>query len=231
MKPDEQKIEKHPSYGTILVNTISGQGYLFGSNAQHHSFVGITIMEAEMRRDLSHDWTYGTKELIEIWMTEAQWAHFISSFGNGSGTPVTLRHVEGRRRPMPPEPAPKALEFKAEVREHLQRAFDNLTGVLTAIDTALQPGSKSLSKTELKALSSSLTTAKYDISSNLDYVMGQFHAQVEKDLSAAKIEAEAYFNRRLAELGVRAAQTAHMLDQNIRDASASAPALEEGNHE
>lgn len=75
---------KHESFGNIQVTRPSGHAKLFQSPHRHQHFISIQIRHTELIRDLSRDWTFSSGlPLIEINMSEAQWAHFVSSAGIG----------------------------------------------------------------------------------------------------------------------------------------------------
>src|SRR3546814_5396409 len=65
----------------------------------HQNFVSIRICRSSLNRDLSNDWHYGKDQMMEVNMSEAQWATFVSSMNVGSGTPCTLASVDGQPVP------------------------------------------------------------------------------------------------------------------------------------
>ena len=90
--------ETHPSWITIRANRISHSPpgrRLFDSEINHQHYVTVTIERCDRRRDLNHDWIHNTTLLMEIDMSMAQWGGFVSSFGDGSGVPVTLSYLIG----------------------------------------------------------------------------------------------------------------------------------------
>lgn len=88
--------ESHPSYGTISINHVSGSVPLFDSDLKHHHFVEISIQEADKFIDGDREMVMGkNRSLAKVWMSAAQFAEFITTPNRGSGTPCTIRQVQG----------------------------------------------------------------------------------------------------------------------------------------
>lgn len=85
--------ESHPAFGMIAASRVSGgEKALFDSDIQHHHRVVVRINTATRTRRLNHDDIFGdSTPFIEVEMSEAQWASFVSSM-NSSGVPCTIRH-------------------------------------------------------------------------------------------------------------------------------------------
>lgn len=91
-------VESHPAFGKVTVVRGSGSPRtLFQSDIQHSHTVSLTVETATRRRDTHQDWVHGREQIVEIEMSESQWAALVASVGNGSGTNVTLRSVPGDR--------------------------------------------------------------------------------------------------------------------------------------
>lgn len=212
---EDRTVEAHESYGAITINRTSGRTHLFGSDAEHSHFVHIEVRHAEMHRDLSHDWLHsGGVPVTEIWMTEAQWAEFVSSFGQGAGVPCTLRHIEGRRLALPPEPEHFTSHFRKEVRATVGKAVAELKGLEAALAEALLPGNKPLGKKALADLLGGVKHAVMQVESNLPYVEDCFDETVEKKLSEAKIEIEGVLAARLRAVGAMAAEARGLMPES-----------------
>lgn len=123
---DTEVEETHPAFGMIGVSRsqIGPTGSsLFDSDLHHHHTIRVTIRTASRRRDLNRDWIHGEKEFVEIEMSEAQWAAFVSSSGQGDGVPCTIRRREDEVfvPGMPLEP--RLQESITEVRGAAEKAF------------------------------------------------------------------------------------------------------------
>ena len=64
-----------------------GSTNLYDSDFRHNHYMTITIRASELHRDLNRDWHFGRNELIEVALTESQWATFVSAPNMGSGLP------------------------------------------------------------------------------------------------------------------------------------------------
>jgi|SRR5208282_347521 len=204
---EDGKVYEHESYGAITVTRASGRGYLFGSDAEHHHFVHVEIRHAELHRSLSHDWvSSGGVPVTEIWMTEAQWARFVSSFGDGTGTPCTIRNIEGREMEMTPEPTHFTSEFRDEVKKTVGKAVVTLEQLMGQLKEALLPGNKALGKKELGVLLNGIEHAVMQVKSNLPYVEKCFDETMENKMAEALIEFEGITTQRLRDIGIATVQ-------------------------
>ncbi len=86
----------HPSYGTLLFNRAYGgeETALFGSSIRHRDTITMELHHADITRGLSNDWIHGNKLVAKVEMSYSQFAEAITSFGRGSGVPITIRYTE-----------------------------------------------------------------------------------------------------------------------------------------
>lgn len=129
--------ETNPAYGLIGAyrTSISPPGAaLFDSDIRHQHTVVVRIARADRQRDLHRDWIHeaGGPGLIEIEMSEAQWASFVSSM-NTAGVPCTLRRVGGEEVPRI-EYRPRLEESMAETRRAADDAFAGIAAALAAYE-------------------------------------------------------------------------------------------------
>lgn len=124
---DERENEGHPAWGLLGMSRVTSGGtgggaHLFDSDVQHQHYVIVRLSRAKRRRELHRDWTYGSEDIVEIAMSEAQWASFVSSANIGDGVPVTIRRL--MREDMPDFPhEPRLGESVREVRNAATRAL------------------------------------------------------------------------------------------------------------
>ena len=92
-----EKKEKHPSYGMLGFSRRQGsKTNLFGSSIQHQNTISMTLRQGEMHRGLNTDWFFGGDVIVEVEMSQAQFAEAITSMNMGSGVPVTIRYQENK---------------------------------------------------------------------------------------------------------------------------------------
>lgn len=195
--------EEHPAFATIGASRVSSTpgATLFGSDFKHQHFIQVTIRRARMIRSLSNDWVHGNEQLIEVALSESQWATFLSTLNMGTGIPCTLEWTpdEGYVPGILPTQDRRA-QYRGDIEEHVARG-------IAAIDEVL--ASAKLSRADR----SKLEGAKAQVTGHADWVTQQFDEHSEETVEQAKHEIEAYLNAAVHRAGVAAIQ-------------ASAPALE-----
>lgn len=87
-KAYEDYREYHPAYAMIgaarvTTMTAGGGARLFGSDFRHQAYVTVTIRTASLSRTAQAEYIHGETELIEVALSEAQWATFVSSMNVG----------------------------------------------------------------------------------------------------------------------------------------------------
>jgi hypothetical protein len=105
----------HPAFGQISASRVTGSTTLFGSDFLHQHYVTIKVNRAELNRDLSRDWHFQREEIVEVALSEAQWATFVSSMNVGAGSQCTIQRVQGEQMPSIPVRVQED-EFKEELR-------------------------------------------------------------------------------------------------------------------
>lgn len=189
----------HPAFATIQAHRVSGTTSLFQSDFLHHHYVSVSISHAEKNRHLSNDWVYGRKTIIEINMSEAQWAAFVSSVNCGSGTPCTLSRHNGESVPRLPDPTPAEERFKAEVGGAAKEAINGLDVLHDAIEAA------GLSKKRTDELLGKLRMARSKLECTMPFIANQFSEHCETTVEKAKTEINAYAVGTLTRMGLEKA--------------------------
>src|SRR5262245_60626587 len=109
-----ETIERHPAYGQIGASRVSGQTFLYGTDFAHQNYIIIEISRSELHRGLSNDWPFGRDKLIELALSEAQWATFVSSLNCGQGVQCTLTDFNRESIPQIPAIKSRKAQFQAE---------------------------------------------------------------------------------------------------------------------
>lgn len=184
----QESITTHPAFAQIQANRVSGQAALYGSDFLHHNYIVIRIRKSELRRDLSTDWFFDSVqgELIEVALSEAQWATFVSSLNAGGGVPCTLQHVD--RVPVPglPDPEARTEQFARELRRTQARAREELTALAEAI------AATGLSTKKQQELLRRVEAAGRHMGANTEFVAQCFGEHMEDTVEKAKMEVSAY---------------------------------------
>ena len=195
-------VEHHPAFGQIGASRVSGGTTLYGSDFVHHNFVSITIDRSELHRDLSRDWHHGKEGLIEVHLSEAQWATFVSSMNVGNGVPCTLNRVAGES--MPTIPIRKTENI---VREELDATLKGITNELQqAIDAINGELGASVSNKKREAILEHLLMAQRKVSDSLPFAARSFSEHIETTVEKAKVEVNAYMTNVIQRTGLAALQ-------------------------
>ncbi|MDR3436402.1 hypothetical protein [Telmatospirillum sp.] len=199
--------DEHPSYGIIQLSKISSTGTpLVGSPLLHHSVVGIKISTAFKGHEYGHDNFYAEDLLLEINMSEHQWATFVSSFGVGGGTPVTLdcRPAPGytlQHVSPPPATSPRGAHT-ADVSQALTKAkaaIDTLNGLMSSL--AAKPVAK-VKKADIENLHNAVTQVNNWLTGNLPFVQQCFEEAMEKTIASAKAEVAGFTTNMIVQAGL-----------------------------
>lgn len=186
---DEQEY-KHPSFGNIqLTRRSGGNKTVFGSGAKYRTTVVLKISTAYYTRKLSYDWIAPAKNLVEVEMSEAQFAQFIMSSGVGEGTPCTIKYITGQEIEDCPE-----IEMCQQLHTELDSALKGLQDVMSELKAVVKELSDKprLTKEDKERLNRVIDTAKRAVDGDLQFIQEQFDEAMDKSVNAAEIEAEAY---------------------------------------
>lgn len=191
-------VTTHPCYAQIGANRVNGGAVLYGSDFTHQGSIRIAIQTSELHRDLSYDRYHSDRTLIEVEMSEAQWATFVSSMNIGDGVPCTLTRRDGKMVPSLPKPTPRREKFNEEAAEACKEAFQ-------AIDQLQQMISDTkLSQKQRDELAKTAERIRSSLNSSLPFVLDQFSEHMEEQVEQAKIAVNGYVHSRMTRAGAAA---------------------------
>lgn len=190
--------ETHPSFGMIgaFRTSIGPTGAsLFDSDILHNHTVVLRIETAERKRDISHDWIHPVRQLIEVEMSEAQWASFVSSM-NTSGVPCTLNRIQGEPIERPPH-KPRLQHSFDETKAAADSAFADIREAMNAyMELPNTPAGPK--KEALRILQARIDNAV----PNVDYAGRVLAEHAENVVQKARADVEAMVVQRAAHLGL-----------------------------
>lgn len=201
----ERKTYEHPSYGVINSSRVSSSksSYLFGSGLKTNHTITLKITPAVLHRELNHDWIHSRGlPLIEIEMTENQWAQFLSSSNVGEGTPVTIRYVGGVKVDDPPL-INKIDEFNSEFKDSMKNLADKM-GKLAKESVQLLSDKKNLNKMDREVIIKGIESLIMQVSSSFPYISESFSGAMDKIVIEAKTQIQTYYERLISEQGLKA---------------------------
>jgi len=198
---DEEK--KHPSFGMLSFSRVTGSKQnLFGSSIEHRNFVVLRISPAVMRRSLSHDCPMEDGiPFIEVEMSSSQFADSLTSMNHGSGTPVTIRRLDGKQIEECPHES-KRKQFSKEFDNFCKNFKSDFVEAIQALETSAEKGRAG--KTELAELLFKVKQLRMSMMSNLPFIETSFQKQTEKTIHEAKKEIEAHVEGLVRETGLTA---------------------------
>jgi hypothetical protein len=199
---DEREYKKHPSYGTISISRVnsSADNQFFGSSITHNNFIALRIHEASIAHNLNRDWIHAEKVLVEVYMSQSQFAEAITSLNMGDGTPCTIHRLMGKGIE-PDVFENKRIQFEKDFDHNVRKINERTSTMITEAEKRLLD-SKPLSKAEKAELLGQLRMIKQDINSNLPFVQKSFNEQMDKTVLEAKGEIEAFVENKIHSAGL-----------------------------
>jgi hypothetical protein len=186
--------ETHPAYGIIGASRTQSTGaVLFGSDFRHRGYITVRIQHAAMARSLHSDrfQTTGEPTIVEVTLSEAQWATFISTLNMGEGVPCTIERIDGVRVPdIEPVRETRRDELNTEIRQTLQDLDDRLAALQEQAPT--------------KKMKFDIGIVRDHLRQNTPFVAEQFDRHATKTIERMKTDVEAYLTGAVMRAGLSA---------------------------
>ena len=198
-----EKVVQHESFGMVGFSRIHAGGKkgvrLFGSSVDNNTVIALRIKRAEKGWHLHRHWYHANEQLIEVYMTPAQFAEAITGMNMGEGVPCTIQYIkgEGHMAECPDENVRELIE--EDFREDMIELNSDISRAIRDAKDAL--GKKSISKGDLKAVIASLSKIEMDLNSNIPFIQSQFNEAMDKTVHEAKVEVDAFMTHTIVELG------------------------------
>lgn len=200
---------EHPSFGQISLSRVTGHQDLYGVDFPQDHHLSLTISTSSHRRDLSNDWYFEKQLIIQIHMSETQWARFLCS-PNTCGVPCTIARTnypgEGHRgiEPLKHDTGAQGDLHRNELKATAKEAMEATSEARKKVSELL--GGTSIKKSDLKEILSLLEKAEREAVANLPFVAQQAGEAIDKAKTSAMGEVEAYIGHRFQQLGSQALQ-------------------------
>lgn len=186
--------EEHPAFGLISASRVTQSppgATLFDSEIKHQHSVRITLQRAGRKRQLNHDWIHGRgPEIVEVAMSEAQWASFVSSM-NTSGVPCTIKRT-------PDELFVPGLPYAPRMEEAVKETTGAAERVLAEVREAFEEYKAHKTVGKLRTLEFALQNA----SGNVGYATKTLVEHVENTVQRARADVEAMVVHHAEVLGI-----------------------------
>lgn len=197
---------EHDAFGNVTVGRVASGGgnVLFGSALDHRNSIRLTIHRATLDRHLYEDRIFPAEKVVEIEMSEAQWATLVAAAGIGGGTPVTICTAPPRGTKVVQVPGltrePVKSTFKQEIKERCQQYMKDGDALLEKARTML--AGPRVSKTDMEELTRKLAHLVEGFPSTMAFIQEQFAETMEKTVEAAKTEVDVHILNRAKQLGL-----------------------------
>lgn len=192
---DERGEERHPAWVLIGASRVSSTpgAVLFDSDILHQHYVVVRISRAARERNLSQDWKRSRQRILEISMSDAQWASFVSSMNVGEGVPATLTWDSTLKEPdvpgMPFEP--RLAVSMAEVHQAAQIAQRE-------VEEAFEVYRAKPTKDNLRMLEARIS----NMTPNIDFAAKSLGEHAENVVQRARADIESFVVQKAEQLGL-----------------------------
>jgi hypothetical protein len=191
--------ETHPAWGLIGASRVSsgGQGAaLFDSDIRHHHYVVVRLSRASRQRNLGHDHKYAEEQIVEIEMSEAQWASFVSTMNVGQGVPCTIDRVGMERMP------------GVEYEPRLAVSMDEVDNAAHESMEKIQAAFDAYEQHQTKANRDTLKYAIKNAPANTGFAAKSLSEHAENVVQRARADIEAMVVSKAEQLGIDPAEVA-----------------------
>lgn len=173
--------ETHPAWALIGASRVSSTpgAVLFDSDIKHQHSIVVRITRAKRRRNLLRDWLFGHRTIIEVQMSEAQWASFVSSMNVGDGVPCTMLYHEGEGHLPGVTYEPRLRVSFDEVRSKAQEAFAEVKAAFEAYEQKKNVGNLRNLRSAIKNAPANIAFAGESLSEHAENVTERMRADVE----------------------------------------------------
>lgn len=198
----EDKINIHESYGVAEFSRVTSSALqpLFGSSIGHSNTIQLRIHTAEqIRSDDSYDRYHSKEQIICVEMSQTQFADLITSMNYGAGTPVTIRRHMGGRLENPPVEN-KRQQHADEFKQRMVGFASKMACDIERLQTYLKKNKLSKDdKQQMKFMFNELTQV---VGGNIPFFEEMFEEQMDKTVTEAKGEIEAFINNAVTQTGL-----------------------------
>lgn len=188
--------DKHESYGMFQFSRVSGGAKaLFGSSIQHKDTITMTLREGEVSRHLNNDYYFGNNEIVQVEMSYSQFAEAITAMNIGTGVPVTIKYIQGKGKMEDCPFVDKKQQYEEEFAEHLEDIKKEASNTINEVKEIFEK--KSIGKGDKEEILKKLQRLESQIGGNTEFIYKQFNEQMDKTVTEAKGEIEAFCQNKM----------------------------------
>jgi hypothetical protein len=208
---ETEELETHPAYGQISVTRVQGHAKLYGSAIEDHgTFICIKIKHSKRRFHLLRYWFSSGRNIVEVHLSQAQYAEFLTTPNMGEGVPCTLSRLGGESVPGI-APSMKT-EVERVVRGFVEDQAEIVDKLRAKVDHGLSLLRKSrIGKGDREHLRGVLEYVMREVEANRPFAVESFKEAAEKVVVAGKAEIEAFTMSAVMRLGLSSIRQLHAL--------------------
>lgn len=203
---DYEEREEHESFGMVSFSRRTGNpGRLFGSSLRtHESYVTLAVKRAVRIHSNGCDRYYGGTrgDIVEVDLSAAQFADLLTTMNVGLGTPCTIRWLDSKRIPNPPEDIKLEVEKVRETfKSDMGRVAKDIHAKRKQVEEILSK--KSVTQADRKQVIDLFRTMAMNVESNIPFMLEQFEEASEKVVQHAKAEIDSFITSNVMAAGLR----------------------------
>lgn len=196
-----ETIERHPSFGLVGLFKTCGSQPLFGSPLEvNNGYVSLKISRGEkIHSGHGYDRYFPRTTVVEVMISEAQFAQLITSWNSGEGVPCTLEFIApGGEGSVPGWPDDDYVSDTEQVRNEFK---DLISIVKKKVETAITSMNKILEKkgaltiAEKDTIKEGMVALQRLLDDSAPYMAAQFVEVTEKVVQKAMTEIDAFVTK------------------------------------
>ena len=194
--------ETHPAYAQLLFTRQTG-GYnsLYGSAIKHQETVSMRVYPSrKVSSSYSERYYAEHMPLIEVRMSQSQFAQAITTMNMGSGVPVTLEAIRGKQMPKCEEESVSEIANKG-LEEKLNEFADKISIGGKRVEEILNKKGN-IKVGEREEISHTFMYLMQDLRSNLPFLHECMTEAYDKTATAAKVDIEAFYANAVMKMGM-----------------------------
>jgi len=236
-----ETVERHPSFGLVGLFKTCGSQPLFGSPLEvNNGYVSLKISHGEkIHSGHGYDRYFPRSTVVEVMISEAQFAQLITSWNSGEGVPCTFDFIApGGEGSVPGWPDDDYVSDTEQVRNEFK---DRISDVKKKVEAAISSMNVLLEKKGALTIAEkgSIREGMIALSRLLDdsapYMAAQFVEVTEKVIQKAMTEIDAFVTKvavhtgleslkKMEVSGLKAAE--NLLDKHVDKVTSADPYLE-----
>jgi len=218
--PFEDVEESHPSFAQLSFHRFTGgHTNMYGSAIKHQQLISLQIKRSVKHVSPYNETYYAySSPIIEVHMTQAQFAEAITTMNIGDGVPVTLYSLRGEFFPKCPE-FNQAQKANDDLRQKLNDFANKINNGADKINEILSKKG-AINKGERRTIANIYNNLMQDLRSNLPFLHECMTEAFDKTAMSAKADIEAFYINAVNRLGLDALEQKKLdqIENNVEEA-------------